>query len=172
MKSNKLRNLNVCLALIASLGLAGVAQAATVKVKAAPFAYAEGDYPDGQPKPVSTYRVKGKKAINYVNKGDLVGYNIDIPESGVYQLSYSIATEMEEGAEVSFQVKQDSGWETYAPTTVKPQGGWDSFYKLDASAQIPLKAGKQEVRVVATGTNDWQWNLQSFELNKAGELAE
>ncbi|WP_220720436.1 carbohydrate-binding protein [Agarivorans litoreus] len=151
--------------------MTGTALAETIRVAADSFAYAKGDYADGQAKPVSTYTIKGKKAINYVNKGDLVGYNINVAENGVYDLSFNIATATAQGSAVEFQVKQDGKWVSYGATTVNAKG-WDNYSIVKSDAQIPLKAGSQEVRVLGAGSDDWQWNLQYFELNKMGELAE
>ncbi|MGR5541986.1 carbohydrate-binding protein, partial [Vibrio campbellii] len=109
-----------------ALFIPAIAHATNIVVEAEQFSYVEGEFADGQAKPISTYSVKGTKAINYVNRGDYAGYTIDVPESGQYQVTYFAGTDMDEGTGISLQVEKDGAWETYATSSV-PKSGWDNF---------------------------------------------
>ncbi|GAL15412.1 beta-agarase precursor [Vibrio astriarenae] len=142
--------------------------ASEIVVQAEQFSYVEGDFADGQPKPISTYSVKGTKAINYVNRGDYAGYTIEVPESGDYTVTYFAGTDMDSGTGISLQIEQDGVWKTYATASV-PKSGWDNFKPISSNEKIPLPKGEQKIRILASGTNDWQWNLSHFNLAKVAD---
>ncbi|MDR9827263.1 carbohydrate-binding protein [Vibrio sp. FNV 38] len=155
-----------CAGLAVSLPVA--AQTNTIVVEAEQFNYVEGEFADGQAKPISTYSVKGIKAINYVNRGDYAGYTISVPKSGNYVVTYFAATDMDSGTGISIQIESNGEWKTYANSSV-PKSGWDNFKAITSGETIPLAEGEQKVRILASGTNDWQWNLSRFELAKIND---
>ncbi|WP_369434346.1 hypothetical protein [Psychromonas sp. MME1] len=40
--------------------------------------------------------------------------------------------------------------------------GWNTFSTVNAATAVKLQAGPQKIRIYALGSNDWQWNLESF----------
>lgn len=143
--------------------MASTALAQSVQVQAENFTAQGGTYADGQPQAVSTYSVNGVQAINYVNRGDYVEYEVNIAEAGVYTVQYLIGTAVPSGAEVELSVKTGNTWQSQGTTTV-PTGGWDNFQPLDGAHEITLPAGNVSIRLTGSGANDWQWNLDEFAL--------
>ncbi|GEC72506.1 Por secretion system C-terminal sorting domain-containing protein [Flavobacterium flevense] len=98
--------------------------------------------------------------INYVNKGDWVQYSINVATAGTYNISYQIASPMT-NAQIQFVL--DGAIKT--TTNVVNNGSWSNYVPL-AGGSVYLSAGSHTVRVNASGSNDWQWNLDKITLNK------
>ncbi len=100
--------------------------------------------------------------INYVNAGDFTEYNVNIPSAGTYEISYQISTPSSNA-----QIQLSNGGTTVT-TNVPNNGSWSSFGNLDASNTINLGSGNQTIRITASGSNTWQWNLDKITLEKVG----
>ncbi|WP_143735459.1 carbohydrate-binding protein, partial [Microbulbifer mangrovi] len=150
--------------LAAGIALSTAATAADYRIEAENFTTVGGTYADGQPQKISVYNVNGVTAINYVNRGDYAEYTLQVAEAGTYNLQYLIGTSMTSGAEIDFQIGSGSSWTSLVKKAV-PAGHWDNFQSLDAG-NISLPAGAVNLRVVGSGSNDWQWNLDALELTQ------
>jgi agarase len=107
-----------------------------------------------------------QSGINWVNSGDWVEYQADFPSDGVYALTYSISTPVD-GAKIQFQLDGNVRSDDVVPNN----GHWDDYRSIVAGSVIKIKKGRHVIRLVASGTNQWQWNLEHFELTKIREIS-
>ena len=104
--------------------------------------------------------------INFVNSNDWCTYQVTIPEKGKYELKYSISTPME-NPEVSLEKKH----KVLAKDEVYINGVWDSYYTLYSDSTLTFREkGDKELKLVASGINDWQWNMQSFSFVRLHDI--
>lgn len=103
--------------------------------------------------------------ISYVNSGDYIDYNFNISDPGEYRITYQISTPSDNAQIQSFI---DS---VLATTDNVPNIGlWDDYKSIVTSNTIPnLTIGSHTLRVLASGSNTWQWNLDKIILTKIGE---
>ncbi|OHX67105.1 Ig-like domain-containing protein [Flammeovirga pacifica] len=145
---------------------------ATISIKAAPedivieaedFDRTGGTFDDGNvPLGVNLAEDVG---INWVNSGDYVEFDINL-EPGVYSVKYLISTPSD-NAEVTITLNEQS-----IVTPVTNNGSWDDYQELKADGSIDITtAGEYTLRIEATGTHDWQWNLDKIILMRA-EMAQ
>ncbi|MBD0401359.1 carbohydrate-binding protein [Flammeovirga sp. EKP202] len=127
-------------------------QGESFEVEAESFNTTGGTFNDGQV-PFGMNIMSG--GVNYVNAGDWTEYTINA--SGTYTLEYMISTPMTSGTQVSLLVDGV----TVNTTNVPNNGSWSNFTSLSASGNITL-SGNHTLRVLASGSNDWQWNLDKL----------
>ncbi len=108
---------------------------------------------------------KTASLINYVNSGDTANYNLSVAEAGVYEITYVIATPSD-NAQVKLFLKDD----LVATDNVVNNGAWDTFVNLKSRSTVNLTAGNHQIKIEASGSNTWQWNLDKILLKKIGEL--
>lgn len=152
--------LNVCVALSLSICVTK-AYGETVVVQAEQFNNSGGTFNDGQPNPVTIYTVNGQGAINWVNNGDYVDYDINT-KGGEYTVEYLVGTSIAANANIELLINTNGSWVSQGNVAV-PLGSWDNFQPLTHSTTITLPAGSSVIRIQAIGAN-WQWNLESFSL--------
>ncbi len=99
--------------------------------------------------------------INFVNKGDWVEYTLDIPTSGRYAIEYKISTIIANGAEITFVLNGNK-----ITNVVVPNNNSWSNYKSLSGGVVKLSSGRHTIKLVASGSNDWQWNLDKFILKR------
>ncbi len=103
-------------------------------------------------------------AISYVNSQDWVEYDLEITDPGVYKIQYAISTPSD-NAEVSAYIDG----ELLSTDEVNNNGSWGSYETLTSLRSLSLQAGTYTLRIVASGTNDWQWNMDYIRLIKIAE---
>lgn len=99
--------------------------------------------------------------VNYVNSGDWMEYEFDVEKTGDYEIEYMISTPMTSGTAIQLLV---DGTEV-ASDNVLPNGEWSNFQSLKSSNEVYLEKGVHTFRIVASGTNDWQWNLDKINFS-------
>lgn len=99
--------------------------------------------------------------INYVNAGDWASYDINVAVSGAYAIEYLISTPSA-NAQIQFMVDGT----LVATTNVPNNGQWEDYTPLSGGT-INLTAGSHTIRIVASGSNSWQWNLDKIKLSPA-----
>lgn len=99
--------------------------------------------------------------INYVNSQDYAEYLINVGTAGNYSIEYLISSPSDNA---SIELAIDGN--TLASDTVINNGSWDTYQILNASSTISLNEGEQIVRITASGTNVWQWNLDKVTLKR------
>ncbi|KAA1243939.1 carbohydrate-binding protein [Aquimarina sp. RZ0] len=99
--------------------------------------------------------------VNYVNTLDWMEFDVTFPEDGAYELTYFISTPNDNTA-----VQMLIDGQVIANNTVTNNGEWEEFYPLKNPDLIVIDAGTYRIRVVANGSNDWQWNMDKFQFVK------
>ena len=96
----------------------------------------------------------GDLNVGWIDVGDYMEYEINIPTAGVYSIAYRISSVDEQGA-VNVQI---NGVDTIS-TSFASTEGWNNWVtKIDT---ITLPEGNITLRLVATGIN---WNLNWIDL--------
>jgi len=54
---------------------------------------------------------------------------------------------------------------------VPNNGKWDDYQAMVAKSFIEVRKGRQVIKLIASGTNEWQWNLEHFELTRVDDTA-
>jgi len=104
----------------------------------------------------------GGSNVGYIDNADWMTYsNITLPvsASGKYDISYRVAS-LNGG---SLKIEQPGGAVEYGNVSFAATGGWQSWTTV--SHTITLPAGINEVSVVSTSTDGWNFNW--FEINAA-----
>ncbi len=124
-------------------------------VEAEDFNRTGGTFNDGYV-PYGVNRVDGL-GVNYVNRDDYMEFDLQVEDAGTYEVTYLISTPSDD-AEISLKV--DGEWQ--CTTAVANNGGWGDYVSLKANRLVQFAAGKQVLRIEATGEHDWQWNLDKI----------
>ncbi len=100
--------------------------------------------------------------INFVNSGDFAEYTINVGTAGEYNITYQISTPSDNA-----QIQLLIDGTVVATDDVPNNGDWDAYRAIVSSSTISnLSAGTHTVRVVASGSNPWQWNLDRITLSR------
>ncbi len=142
----------------AIMGSTAVLISTTLIVEAEDFVDTGGDNGGFQ-----TYEVNGVEAINYNQTGDWVDYEVNFPQSGEYTVTY-YAGSPNDGAGITLFI---DGIQVLI-TDVPNNGDYDLFQAIEASSSIDITAGIHTLRLESSGTADWQWNMDRFELKADG----
>ncbi len=100
--------------------------------------------------------------INFVNNGDWVEYTINVGTAGNYNIEYQISTPSN-NAQIQLSVNGTVG----STINVPNNGAWDTYGALDGGS-IAIPAGSVTIRLTASGSNTWQWNLDKVTLTPIG----
>ncbi len=103
---------------------------------------------------------KAGTIINYVNSNDFAEYTINVGNAGTYEISYNISTPSD-NAQIQLAIGGNS-----VTTNVPNNGSWNTFNNLTAANTINLSSGNQTIRITASGSNQWQWNLDKITLRR------
>ncbi|WP_010522712.1 carbohydrate-binding protein [Aquimarina agarivorans] len=133
----------------------------SLKIEAEDFALTGGDFDDAPFGGSGTGVNRTAKNINFVNAGDWASYIVNVTEAGSYKIEYSITTPSD-NAEI--QLELDGA--IVATDAVINNGSWDNFTPLTSTTTLNLTTGLKNLRVNATSTNIWQWNLDKISLIK------
>ncbi|OHX67171.1 Ig-like domain-containing protein [Flammeovirga pacifica] len=93
--------------------------------------------------------------INWVNSGDWTEYSVVVPATGVYSIEYLISTPQND-AQITIEIDGQT-----SVTNVPNNGQWDSYSALSGGT-ISLTAGTHILKVTASGSSSWQWNLDKI----------
>ncbi|QBG45897.1 carbohydrate-binding protein [Verrucomicrobia bacterium S94] len=99
--------------------------------------------------------------INYVEANDWAEYNVNIPEDGIYRLEYVVASP-NDGTGIEFLLDGVSLASDEVPNT----GAWDAYVTLSSGSYLALSEGDYVVRLAASSSPAWQWNLDKFILTR------
>ncbi len=99
--------------------------------------------------------------INFVNKGDWIEYTVDIPKSGRYAIEYKISTIITNGSEITFVLNGNK----ITTVNVPNNNSWSNYKSLSGGI-VKLSSGRHTIKLLASGSNDWQWNLDKFILKR------
>lgn len=99
----------------------------------------------------------GGQNVGWIEVGDWLEYNINVPVTGNYTLTYRIASTGNTG---QLQFIAPTG--TLASTSIPNTGGWQTWGNV--SATVSLSAGQQKIRLYAGGA---AFNFNWFQLSPA-----
>ncbi len=108
---------------------------------------------------------KASSVINYVNNNDWTDYQVNVPATGTYNIVYRITSPSNNA-----QIRVIAGG-VNSTTNVPNNGSWDSYQNVNGGT-INLTAGNQTIRVLASGSDTWQWNLDkvTFSTSSGSKL--
>jgi len=128
----------------------------TLTIEAESFSSTGGSFNDGL---VPLGMNKTPSSVNYVNTQDYADYSLNVTQSGLYSISYQISTPMN-NAKVSIYADGT----LISTDNVPNNGSWGNYQTLNASNTVALTSGTHAVRIVASGSNNWQWNMDKIIL--------
>ncbi len=134
-------------------------------IEAEDFVSTEGTFDDSFAGGPGVGVNKTANLINYVNSGDTANYNLSVADAGVYEITYVIATPSD-NAQIKLFLKDD----LVATDNVVNNGSWNNFVNLKSRSTVNLTARNHQIKIEASGSNTWQWNLDKIILKKVGEL--
>ncbi len=97
----------------------------------------------------------GGENVGWTSVGDWLDYNINVPQTGTYTLTYRVASTANTG---EIQLLDQSG-STLAATSLPNTGGWQTWTSV--STEVALAAGQQTLRLYVAGAG---FNLNWFRL--------
>jgi hypothetical protein len=108
----------------------------------------------------ATTDVSGGLNIGYVDVNDWLDYKVYVIQSGTYDVSIRVASQLATGA---FQIK--SGANVLASIKVPNTGGWQKWQTLNTS--ITVAQGDQTIRILATGAG---FNINWMDFNITNKI--
>ncbi|WP_298532767.1 Ig-like domain-containing protein [uncultured Algibacter sp.] len=135
----------------------------TLIIEAENFIDTDGTFNDGH---VPLGVNKSSVGVNWVNSGDWITYTFDVSKTAEYEIIYFIST-ISDNAEISSYIDNT----LVSKDQVLNNGAWDSYIPLKAQNTIQLTSGTHALRIEASGTNPWQWNLERIELREVEGLS-
>ncbi len=103
--------------------------------------------------------------INFVNNNDWAEYLINVETAGNYTITYNISTPSNNA-----QIQLSVGGAVASTTNVPNNGAWDNYGPL-AGGSVTLPSGPVTIRLTASGSNTWQWNLDKVTLTRTSPSA-
>jgi endoglucanase len=95
----------------------------------------------------------GGTNVGYIDTGDWMSYDIDVPAAGSYDVKYRVASL---GAGGVIQLEKAGGQSVYGTVSVPQTGGWQTWTTV--SHRVSLPAGKQGIAILAkTGGFNVNW---------------
>lgn len=102
----------------------------------------------------------GGQNLGWVDDGDWVTFDVDVPETGEYSVEYRVASEPGGGV---IRLEQAGGGQSFGTVAVPSTGDWQSWVTI--SQTVNLSQGTQTLALVAVSGD---WNLNWFELSSNG----
>ncbi|WP_370977828.1 family 43 glycosylhydrolase [Agaribacterium sp. ZY112] len=137
----------------------------TINVEAELFALVGGDFDDGNDEPIGTYSTGDQGAINYVNTGDYAEYELYNNHEAEFTASFNVGTNADENTGIELLIENNGSWNSLGQLGPINASGWDNFQAHELTNGFDLPAGDIRLRVLAIGSSEWQWNLESFSLS-------
>ncbi len=101
----------------------------------------------------STSDSSGDQNVGWIDTGDWMTYNVNVPSSGTYTVSYRVASPNSGGV---IRFEQAGGGTVYGNINVPNTGGWQNWTTI--SHNVQLSAGQQEVAIyVPSGGYNINW---------------
>jgi len=109
-------------------------------------------YKTASPKAETCTDAGGGQNMGYINTGDYMNYNVNVPAAGSYTISYRVASVNSTG-QIVIGV---NGTDLTAPLSVPNTGGWQNWTTITVTANLP--AGNSPVTIFAkTGGFNLNW---------------
>ncbi|MFT7558797.1 MAG: endoglucanase [Flavobacteriales bacterium] len=105
----------------------------------------------------TTQDVGGGQNIGFVDSGDWLTYNVDMPQAGEVTVTYRVASDIGGG---EIRLEQGGGDITYGFVNIPDTGGWQAW--TDVSHTVNLPSGSQTLGVAAVSGG---WNLNHISID-------
>lgn len=102
----------------------------------------------------------GGQNVGYIDNGDYMTYNLNVPAAGTYKVSYRVAS-LVGGGTISFE--KAGGSPVYGTALVNGTGGWQNWVTI--SHNVTLGAGQQTVALAAKAGG---YNVNWFRVDPVG----
>ncbi|MCG8697517.1 MAG: carbohydrate-binding protein, partial [Bacteroidales bacterium] len=112
----------------------------------------------------STSDVGGGDNIGFISNGDWTEYEINVPQSGSYNVDFRVATETAGG-----NITILSNGSNVGSVNVSNTSGWQNWTTV--STNVSLTAGVQTIRLAYSGTASFLFNVNWFEFSSVGNQA-
>tara|TARA_B100000809_G_scaffold35206_1_gene30985 strand:- start:501 stop:2564 length:2064 start_codon:yes stop_codon:yes gene_type:complete len=106
----------------------------------------------------STLDNGGGDNIGFVDDGDWLTYNVNMPQAGEVIVSYRVASDSSGGV---IRLEQAGGGVSYGTVTVPNTGGWQTWQNVSHTVSLP--AGAQTIAIAA---EIGSWNLNYFSIEE------
>jgi hypothetical protein len=150
----RLRHVSIAMALCAPfmMFVPNIARAAPITVEAENYTAMLGVVKE------NTTDIGGGKNLGAIGTGDWMTYNVDVPETGNYKITYRVAAT---GTTSQFVLKSATDVDLAAIVSVPKTGGWQVW--TDVEQTVSLQKGVQTLKIYAqTGG----FNINWFKLEK------
>ena len=101
----------------------------------------------------------GGTNVGWIDAGDYLSYNINVPSSGTYAIDFRVASR---SAGTNFDIYQ--GNTVVGSISDATANGWQSWNTV--STDVELASGDQTLKLVATQSG---WNINWFEVKEGGD---
>lgn len=102
----------------------------------------------------------GTHNLSFIENGDWSSFEIEIEESGIYEVTARVATALV-GGEIEFWVENQL--QTSLPVSGTLSDGWQDWYTT-APAEAEFEKGENELKLVYKGGEGYLFNLNWFDL--------
>ncbi|MEH0152848.1 carbohydrate-binding protein [Limibacter armeniacum] len=108
---------------------------------------------------------EGGLNISYVDAGDWIVWDINLPSSGTYNVEYRVASPNDGGI---IQLEQAGGSPVFGTVNVPNTGGWQNWTTI--SHNVSLNAGQQQI-AISVPTGGWNLNWLSISSTSGARLS-
>lgn len=112
---------------------------------------------------------EGGLNMGWINNGDYMIYNVNVPTTGVYTISYRVASPNNNTGRIILGI---NGVDQTDPLTVPYTGGWQSWQTITINTKVNLNAGNNALTVYAQvgGFNLNWWSIKATGTVKSGSI--
>ena len=106
----------------------------------------------------STDPAGGIAALGFITPGSFAEYTVDVPEGGVYTISYRVSNQISSDSTITLS---SDGFER-GVVAVDPTGSWHNWETINMT--LDLAAGEQTIRLDFDSSAQYVLNLNWFGL--------
>jgi endoglucanase len=109
----------------------------------------------------TTTDTDGGKNVGYIETGDWMTYDVNVPAAGTYVVKYRVASESGGGV---VQLERGGGGTTYGTVNVSSTGGWQNWTTVSHTVTLP--AGQQTLAILAKSGG---FNINWLDISLPGD---
>ena len=109
----------------------------------------------------ATTDTDGGSNVGYIDTGDWMSYDVNVPAAGNYVVRYRVASASGGGV---IQLERGGGGQTYGTVNVGATGGWQNWTTVSHTVTLP--AGQQTLAVAAKSGG---FNVNWLDVSRAGD---
>ncbi|HYG40600.1 MAG TPA: beta-1,3-glucanase family protein [Cytophagales bacterium] len=108
---------------------------------------------------------EGGLNVGWIEAGDWMAYNVNIPATGTYKVSYRVATP---NSGTSLRLEKDAGATNLGTVSIPNTGGWQNWTSVSHNVSLP--AGQYAIGI-ATSTGGFNINRLNVSNNLSARIA-